>query len=109
MSQLHDNQVRFTQMVAKLIAWVYEHGYEVTFGETYRPPELCKLYAKQGKGIVKSFHCQRLAIDLNLFIDGIYKTDTASYTPLGEYWESIGGTWGGRFKRADGCHLSVGE
>ncbi|HAO1973206.1 TPA: M15 family peptidase, partial [Escherichia coli] len=25
----------------------------------------------------------------------------------GEYWESIGGTWGGRFSRADGNHFSL--
>jgi hypothetical protein len=28
---------------------------------------------------------------------------------LGEYWELIGGTWGGRFKNPDGNHYSYGE
>ncbi len=62
---------------------------------------------KNGKGIANSLHCQRLAVDFNLFINGIYQTDTAAYKPLGEYWESLGGAWGGRFKsRPDGNHFS---
>ncbi|EIH4172001.1 M15 family metallopeptidase, partial [Escherichia coli] len=49
----------------------------------------------------------RLAVDFNLFINGKYQADTDAYRPLGEYWESIGGTWGGRFSRADGNHFSL--
>jgi hypothetical protein len=54
-----------------------------------------------------SFHYMRLAIDLNLFWKGTYLTETADYEVLGEYWESLGGTWGGRFD--DGNHFSWGE
>ncbi|RAP72898.1 D-alanyl-D-alanine carboxypeptidase family protein [Candidatus Erwinia dacicola] len=47
-------------------------------------------------------------MDFNLFINGQYQTDSAAYLPLGEYWESLGGTWGGRFKsRPDGNHFSL--
>ncbi|ELR1854532.1 M15 family metallopeptidase, partial [Escherichia coli O22:H8] len=63
--------------------------------------------AKTGKGIRNSLHTLRLAVDFNLFINGEYQTDTDAYRPLGEYWESIGGTWGGRFSRADGNHFSL--
>lgn len=98
-------QRRFTPMVAKLIFKAYEMGYELTFGEAYRTPEQAKLNAANGKGISNSLHTDRLAIDLNLFNRGVYMTETAAYKPLGEYWESIGGTWGGRFK--DGNHFSL--
>ncbi|MCF4091851.1 M15 family metallopeptidase, partial [Escherichia coli] len=65
------------------------------------------LNAKSGKGIRNSLHTLRLAVDFNLFINGEYQADTDAYRPLGEYWESIGGTWGGRFSRADGNHFSL--
>ncbi|HFP9512915.1 TPA: M15 family metallopeptidase, partial [Escherichia coli] len=90
-----------------LIHWAQEHGYRLTFGEAYRTPEQAALNAKSGKGIRNSLHTLRLAVDFNLFINGKYQADTDAYRPLGEYWESIGGTWGGRFSRADGNHFSL--
>lgn len=104
---LSEKQSLFTVMIAQLILWANDHGYRLTFGEAYRTPEQAKLNAKSGKGISNSLHTQRLAVDFNLFINGQYKTDTPSYKPLGEYWESIGGTWGGRFSRPDGNHFSL--
>ena len=84
-------------MVALLILFAYERGYELTFGDAY---------ATSGH-IKKSFHYKRLAIDLNLFKDGKYLTKTEDHEPLGLFWESLGGTWGGRFE--DGNHYSLGE
>ncbi|HDI8904940.1 TPA: M15 family metallopeptidase, partial [Escherichia coli] len=97
----------FAVMIADLIHWAQEHGYRLTFGEAYRTPEQAALNAKSGKGIRNSLHTLRLAVDFNLFINGKYQADTDAYRPLGEYWESIGGTWGGRFSRADGNHFSL--
>jgi hypothetical protein len=54
-----------------------------------------------------SLHRIRLAVDLNLFKDGKYLKDTDDHQELGEYWESIGGFWGGRFRNADGNHYSL--
>ena len=84
-------------MVALLLIRAYQLGYEVTFGDTW---------AREGhrKG---SFHYKRLAIDLNLFKNGVYLRSTESHKPLGEFWESIGGSWGGRWD--DGNHYSLGE
>ncbi|EPB6550964.1 TPA: M15 family metallopeptidase [Escherichia coli] len=104
---LSEKQQLFTVMIADLIHWAQEHGYRLTFGEAYRTPEQAALNAKTGKGIRNSLHTLRLAVDFNLFINGEYQTDTDAYRPLGEYWESIGGTWGGRFSRADGNHFSL--
>ena len=104
---LSEKQAVFTVMIAQLINWADEHGYRLTFGETYRIPEQAALNAKNGKGITNSLHTQRLAVDFNLFVNGQYQTNTEAYKPLGEYWESIGGTWGGRFKsNPDGNHFS---
>ncbi|HDT7442019.1 TPA: M15 family metallopeptidase, partial [Escherichia coli] len=97
---LSEKQQLFAVMIADLIHWAQEHGYRLTFGEAYRTPEQAALNAKTGKGIRNSLHTLRLAVDFNLFINGEYQTDTDAYRPLGEYWESIGGTWGGRFSRA---------
>lgn len=105
---LIDKQSRFTVMTAKLILWAEAQGYGLTFGETYRTSEQAEIYAKTGKGIKNSIHCLRLAVDFNLFINGVYQKETKAYQPLGEYWESLGGCWGGRFKpRADGNHFSL--
>lgn len=104
---LGEKQRKFTQMVGKLIEFAYAEGYGLTFAEAYRTPEQAALNAKSGAGIKTSLHTQRLAVDLNLFRAGVFLTNTEHHRPLGEYWESIGGTWGGRFKKPDGNHYSL--
>lgn len=94
---LGQKQRKFTKMVALLILYAYELGYELSFGDAY---------AKTGH-IEGSFHYKRLAVDLNLFKNGRYLTSTKSHEPLGLFWESLGGSWGGRFQ--DGNHYSLGE
>ncbi|WP_312156332.1 M15 family metallopeptidase [Lelliottia nimipressuralis] len=104
---LSEKQQKFTVMIGKLINWADENGYGLTVGDAFRSPEQARLNAKSGKGIANSLHTQRLAMDFNLFIDNQYQTDSAAYKPLGEFWESIGGTWGGRFSKPDGNHFSL--
>ncbi|ELU1437153.1 M15 family metallopeptidase [Providencia rettgeri] len=100
-----DKQNRFTGMVAKLIIFAQANGYQLTFGEAFRTKEQAALNEKSGKGISKSLHTERLAVDFNLFKDGKWLTASSDHKPLGEYWESIGGSWGGRFN--DGNHYSL--
>lgn len=104
---LSEKQQKFALMVAALIQKANELGTPVTLGEAYRPPEVAQIYARDGRGIARSLHTSRLAIDLNLFRDGQYLSQTADYLPLGEWWESVGGAWGGRFAKADGNHFSL--
>jgi len=92
---LREKQSKFARMVADLIIYAYNHGYEVTLGDAY---------ATEGHK-KNSNHYLRLAIDLNLFKDGRYLRETNEHRELGEYWESIGGSWGGRY--GDGNHYSV--
>lgn len=106
MKTLGQKQRLFLPMVARLIQFAYSNGYEMTIGDGYRDPRLHgALGVKIGYGAANSCHKIRLALDLNLFRDGKYLTSTEDYRPLGEFWESIGGTWGGRF--SDGNHFSL--
>ncbi len=110
---LGQKQRLFTWRVAKLIEWSYEHGYELTFGDAYRSPEAAAAMASEGKGIARSNHTLRLAVDLNLFINGEYRTSTADYEPLGQFWKSLSTedaqcAWGGDFtSHPDGNHFSL--
>ena len=97
MGDLNDKQFEFARKVPLLILYAYELGYTITLGDA-------AAWTGHREG---SFHYKRLAIDLNLFRDGKYLTQTEDHQPLGEFWESIGGTWGGRW--GDGNHYSWGE
>jgi hypothetical protein len=103
---LRQKQSRFVVMVARLIDQATAMGYELTMGDGYRDP---RAFGEIGKRIAyghpKSAHKYRLAIDLNLFRDGQFLGGTEDHRPLGEWWESQGGTWGGRFE--DGNHYSL--
>ena len=94
---LREQQSTFAHKVALLILYIYEKGYELTFADAY---------ATSGHKN-NSFHYKRLAIDLNLFKDGNFLIKTSDHEQFGIFWESIGGTWGGRW--GDGNHYSFGE
>lgn len=102
-----EKQSLFARLVAELIVQASAEGYDVTFGEAYRSPEEAARLAKLGVGIRRSLHCDRLAIDLNLFKDGKYLQQTEQYRALGEWWEARHELcrWGGRFN--DGNHFSL--
>jgi hypothetical protein len=105
---LSAKQQRFARMVCQLLCFVTSQGYAVTLGEALRTQAQANANAESGAGISNSLHLIKLAIDLQLFIDGEYKSDAASYAPLGEFWKSIGGSWGGDFKTlVDANHFSL--
>ena len=112
---LSEKQRLFTKNIARLITFVYFNlpGYELTFGEAYRTKEQQEIYFKQGKSkTMNSKHLDRLAVDFNLFINGVYQTSTEAYKPLGEYWMSLdkNNVWGGSWKSfPDGNHYEYGE
>lgn len=101
---MRDKQSLFVRLIGVLIAYAYGKGYEFTFGDAWRP---------DGKGhVANSFHYIRLAIDLNLFVNGEYKdTDCDEWQDLGAYWKGLNEacTWGGDFKQVDLNHFSLGE
>ena len=107
---LQQKQSIFAHNIAKLILYIEGTGLSCTLGELFRTPEQAQIYAKEGKGIVNSLHCKKLALDIHLFSsDGLYITDEKIYKPLGDYWESLHkfNRWGGNFKRVDSVHFEM--
>lgn len=105
---LSEKQRLFTRLVAKLIEYAYSNGMELTFGEAWRTPEQAKLNAARGSGISNSLHIERLAVDLNLFVGGVYIDSSEGHRRLGEYWKTLHPNcrWGGDFRKPDGNHYS---
>lgn len=90
MSGIRKDQSVFLLNVSKLILWANEQGYELTGGELYRTEEQQKIYYRQGKSkVLYGQHQKRMAVDLNLFINGRYQTSREAYKPLAKYWKSL--------------------
>ena len=105
---LGQKQRRFARMVPRLIDCIYAAGYECTFGDAYRDPRVHgEMGVKVGYGHSKSGHKLRIALDLNLFKDGVFLSDTESHRQFGEWWkkQAPDARWGGDF--ADGNHYSL--
>ncbi len=105
---LGDKQRAFARLVPRLIDKAHDLGFEVTLGDAYRDPRVHgALGTKLGYGHPKSGHKQRLAIDLNLFKNGVFLETTEAHKELGEWWEKQhpDARWGGRFQ--DGNHYSL--
>lgn len=105
---LREQQSLFVVLLTKLFWFAHEHGMELTLGEAWRTPEQAKRNADAGIGVLNSLHTQRLAIDLNLFVGGVFIDSSEGHRQLGEYWESLHPRcrWGGRFRKPDGNHYS---
>jgi hypothetical protein len=86
-------------MVVKLLTFGLERGYQFTFGDAW---------ARDGHK-PKSKHYDRLAIDLNLFLNGEFLDKTEDHLELGTYWKNLDPrcTWGGDWD--DGNHYSWEE
>jgi len=106
---LSNEQWIFLQDVAKLIIYAKNAGYKLTGGELYRTSYQQREYLRTGKSkTLRSKHLRRLAIDLNIFINGKLTYEPNDIRLLGEYWERLnsknvwGGSWGwdaGHFER----------
>lgn len=105
--RLSDAQKQFAYHVGCLLMHINaKPKYSCTVGDFYRDPRVHgHLGVKQSYSSANSYHKQRLAADLNLFIDEIYQTETEAYKELGDYWEALhpDNRWGGRFN--DGNHF----
>ena len=105
MGAMLDKQMRFLGMLSLLFVRIRELGLPMKIGCAKCDSNHHSQY---------SLHKDGLAVDLPMvWPDGRYGT-WEEYLPLGEYWESIGGTWGGRFDlnrdgiaRDDANHFSI--
>lgn len=95
---LGKKQEKFSIMLMDLLTYIHQEGYRVRMGHVFRC-ENCKTGKKN------SLHKLKLAADINLFKDGVYLAKTEDHIKFGEFWESLGGSWGGRFN--DGNHYSL--
>jgi hypothetical protein len=105
---LGEQQRIFTKNIMLLIQFAYNSGYELSFGDAFRDARVHGEYGvKRGYSAANSFHKLRLAVDLNLFKDGVYQVHTRYHKPLGDFWESLHelNRWGGRFN--DGNHYEM--
>lgn len=95
MTELYGRRKLFTSLIPKLINKMIEDGYAPLIG-------------KDGlKHKKNSLHFEGLAVDIDLFKDDVYLTETNDHKAFGEYWESLHPLccWGGRF--SDGNHYSI--
>jgi hypothetical protein len=108
--------------VAALLLKAKSLGLHVRGGEWQRPDLLARIYStgidlmnrglklfSNKVGVQKSDHTQSLALDLWITTDdgkGIC-WEHFGYALLGDFWESLGGVWGGRFKKVDRYHFEV--
>ena len=109
MSDLHTAQALHVKLTGQLIEYIYAQGYELTWGEAYRTPQQAQWDAANHTGIVDSVHCDRLAVDLQLFKNGVYLTNATDYAFAGEFWKSLDPScrWGGDFTTVDADHFSI--
>jgi hypothetical protein len=104
---LGQKQRLFTKLITELLLWAHKNGYEFSLGDAYRDHRVHGSFGeKKSYSSAVSMHKLRLAIDLNLFIDGVYQTTTESHKDIGLKWESMHElcSWGGHF--GDGNHYS---
>jgi hypothetical protein len=105
---LREAQSLHVQYTGLLIAWAYDNGYELTWGQTLRMPIEAQANAASGAGIANSLHLIKLAVDFALFKDGVDLTSLEDFRPLGDYWKSLDPNlrWGGDFSSPDVDHFS---
>jgi hypothetical protein len=116
---LRQKQSLFVSMIGQLILWSYQQGFEFTFSDGSIDP-FRKVRLKDGTTVAGArdlvhmedgLHYRRLAMDLNLFIDGVWiqDGDHPAWKSIGTKWEGMHplAAWGGRFKSRDSNHFSL--
>lgn len=118
---LREKQSLFLFNIHLLIEWAYRNGFELTFGEAWRTKSqvLLNYYGFDVKEseedneilafvqrastskTLSSRHPQRLAIDFNIFRNGLLINSPVDIKPLGDYWVSLhtDNVWGGDWNR----------
>lgn len=113
-------RILLTKNIPRLIGFIFESGYECAIDEVKRthlqawanslPAGTTILascptiyghinysYTVGGSGISTSLHLNAMAIDIILYKDGGYITDSEFHRPFGVFWESLHPNfrWGG--------------
>jgi hypothetical protein len=96
---LREARCKMAGMIADLIRYAQNAGFEIALDEGIN-------HQKEGH-MPNSLHYKGLAQDVLLYKNGSYLVKTEDYETLGVFWESLGGSWGGRFREPDGNHFSI--
>jgi hypothetical protein len=118
-----DQYAWLADAVTKTLVFCKANAIPIRFGEANRPSILAKIYStginlwNRGVqlvwpkvGIADSKHLYSLAIDIWIYDPAHPKEILWSdprYALIGKFWESLGGTWGGRFTKPDIYHCEV--
>jgi len=103
---LREKQSLFLKNISKLILWAFKQGYELTAGEVYRTESQQLLYfegyelkkigldlkfhkTSRKSKTMDSDHRQKMAFDLNLFVNGEYTNDPAHWKVIHKKWKSM--------------------
>lgn len=93
-------QCEFTHALALLIIQAAKENKHVKLQELNRTIQEQKENVRKGVSkTMDSRHLDKLAVDLYIYDMGTKApvVELEQYRSLGEYWESLGGRWGGRF------------
>lgn len=103
-----DAQRLFMRLLPRLLDYIHEQGYECTVGDAYRDPRVFgEIGEKLGYGHARSGHKRRLAIDINLFKDGVFLQKTEDHNPFGEWWKQQHELCRSGIDFQDGNHYSL--
>jgi hypothetical protein len=85
---LSDQQFEFLKDTQKLLTYIINKGYKITYGETWRRRETQEWLVKEGLSkTMASLHIKRLAIDLNIFVpDGMINPAKYKAQKSGRGW-----------------------
>jgi len=108
--RLSEKQSDFLWMVNDLLNWIglmkdmfdRDKIYLRVTSWTRTPIEQKLLFENGATKTLNSKHLSGLAVDLLLMKDGFPIDNSPVYRLMGEYWERIGGRWGGRWKMPNG-------
>lgn len=83
------------RMLPRLIDHVHSLGYEIRGGDLFRAPSVFgHMGEKKGYGHKNSCHKLKLAIDLNITLDGVYLRGDAAkkaHTAIHDFWDDMDG------------------
>ncbi len=112
----------FNLMEVRLKAWMIRSKIPFRSGQLHRTKEQAEWNVKKGVGILNSKHRFSLAIDIWISPKGwdiigwprskrnVPNQWQSMYRRMGEYWEKMGGVWGGAFSsRWDPYHYEHPE
>ena len=105
--KLKTARIIFTINAMKLIRYINEQpDTQCTISYVVRSEREQKWLHEMKLGSKISKHTEGLAIDINLYINGVYQTTTEAHKKYGEYRKGLNNEdrWGGDFKNKDGNH-----